>query len=163
MSSKFSDIHGLQSPRGHFRQLELRWIGIDRRHVIGLPYCGQPKDANLPVLRLSMRAPYRWRGHSNNPSMRRNWGTDALWFSRRGLLGAPTCIEDVQMQCLADIVVALATCPAGTLASRGLAIDATFLDRHAPTVYGRPRSPRSSASRTGPLYASGAYWKCGGQ
>ena len=134
MSSKFSDIHELNFRRGHSRQLELRWSGTDRKQVIGLPYCGQLKDANLPVLRLSTLAPYRWRGRNTNPSMQRSLGTDAPWYSRRDLLGVLTCIEGGQMQCLADIVVALATCPAGTLASRGHAIDATSRGRHAPTV-----------------------------
>ena len=123
--------------------------------MIGLPYCGQLKDANPPVLRLSMRAPYRWRGRSNNPYKRGNLGTDALSYSRRDLLGVPTCIEDAQMQCLAGIVVALATCPAGTLGPRGLVIDATFLDKHAPTASGRLTYPSSWDCRMGLPYVSG--------
>ena len=160
MSSKILAIQGPHFLRVRSRQLVLLWIDTDRRHGIGLPCCGHLKDATRPVLRPSVSAPYRWRKRSNSPFMRGNLGTDALCYSHRDMPGAPTCIADVQILCLAVIVVALATCPAGTLAPRGLAIDATFLDRHVLTVYGRPRSPQSSASRAGPPYASGAYLKC---
>ena len=163
LSSRLSVILVPRCPREHSKRLGSQWIDIDRRHGIGLLFCGQLKDASRTVLRLFMRAPCRLRGHSTNPFTRGNLGTDALWHFHGVWLGAPTCIGDVPLLCLAGTVVALATCPAGTLASRGLAIDATFLDRHAPTVYGRPRSPQSSASRAGPPYASGAYLKCGGQ